>query len=341
MNLTVCLRLGMMLAMLSPGLPASAAEAATNSTVTTTNSVAAIEKTLARARAIAEKMETNGFRTNATGHALVSFAMLSGFKCDTYMEIEPPLRFPVVKLRVPVTVLSRASSVYAGKTTLLNHVLRNREPRQARVAVIVNDMSEVNIDAQLVANGGAALHRAEEKLVEMSERLHLLHAARGPAARGRGSRARALRLPAHRIDRHLRADAGGRDVHLHRRAGQELADVAQLDTMVTVVDAKPFLRDLGESDRRLRNAALALGADDDRTSTTCSSSRSSSPTCSCSTRPTSSGRRNCCNSAAFCANSIHARTSCWRRAAGCRWRGARHRPVRLRSRRNRAPAGCA
>jgi hypothetical protein len=102
MNLTVCLRLGMMLAMLSPGLPASAAEAATNSTVTTTNSVAAIEKTLARARAIAEKMETNGFRTNATGHALVSFAMLSGFKCDTYMEIEPPLRFPVVKLRDPI-----------------------------------------------------------------------------------------------------------------------------------------------------------------------------------------------------------------------------------------------
>jgi G3E family GTPase len=160
---------------------------------------------------------------------------------------------------LPVTVLS--GFLGAGKTTVLNHILANREGR--RVAVIVNDMSEVNIDGAIVGRE-AQLSRTEEKLVEMSNgcicctlREDLMQEVAKLAAEGRFD---ALVIESTGISEPMPVAA---TFDFTTEEGFRLGDVARLDTMVTVVDARAFLEDYASADTLAQRGETA-GEQDDR-----------------------------------------------------------------------------
>ena len=166
---------------------------------------------------------------------------------------------PQVVNKLPVTVLS--GFLGAGKTTVLSHILNNREGK--KVAVIVNDMSEINIDSAIVQND-VSLNRSEEKLVEMSNgcicctlREDLLEEVNKLAKEGRFDylviESTGISEPLPVAETFTFAD----------EEGVSLSDVADLDTMVTVVDAVNFIKDYDEA-KYLQDTGESLGEEDER-----------------------------------------------------------------------------
>ena len=161
--------------------------------------------------------------------------------------------------KLPVTVLS--GFLGAGKTTVLSHILNNREGK--KVAVIVNDMSEINIDSAIVEKE-VSLNRSEEKLVEMSNgcicctlREDLLEEVGNLAKEGRFDylvvESTGISEPLPVAETFTFADEDG----------LSLSDVADLDTMVTVVDAVNFVKDYDEA-KYLQEVGESLGEEDHR-----------------------------------------------------------------------------
>lgn len=161
--------------------------------------------------------------------------------------------------KLPVTVLS--GFLGAGKTTVLSHILNNRQGK--KVAVIVNDMSEINIDSSMIQND-VTLNRSEEKLIEMSNgcicctlREDLLVEVNKLAKENRFDylviESTGISEPLPVAETFTFAD----------ESGVSLSDVSTLDTMVTVVDAVNFLKDYEEA-QYLYDTGESLGEDDER-----------------------------------------------------------------------------
>jgi G3E family GTPase len=162
--------------------------------------------------------------------------------------------------KLPVTLLS--GFLGAGKTTMLNHILQNRDG--LKVAVIVNDMSEINVDARLIKDGGAQLNRVDEKLIAMSNgcicctlREDLLLEVRDLAFQGKFDY---LLIESTGISEPLPV---AETFTFEDENGNQLSNVARLDTLVTLVDAVNFDQDYFTADS-LQERGIGVDEEDDR-----------------------------------------------------------------------------